>query len=208
MPNFIGNTAITVTASDDGAPNRIVTQTFIINVVGFGLAIPGKPSIKKLQMTNSAVAGQDLVFSVTATGTGPLKYQWKLNGNDLTFETNSVLNISQVNTNQSGKYSVIVFNSRGAVKSAAINLIVTPNPNIAKAALTSLSPSMVLLTPASYANGQFSFNVSGISNYPCVVQTSTNLVDWISVETNLTPFIFTDYNAGQFSHHFYRTVGE
>lgn len=53
--------------------------------------------------------------------------------------------------------------------------------------------------------GQFNFSVSGVSGYQYVVQTSTNLTDWISVQTNLAPFTFTDMNAGQWPQCFYRT---
>ncbi len=211
MPGMTGKTAITVTVTDDGAPNRIVTQTFIINVLGVGLTQSGKPVIKKMETTNSAVAGQNLTFAVTATGTGPLKYQWKFNGNDITSETNAVLNINQVNTTQSGSYSVIVFNSRGAVKSAATTLTIAPNPDIphlAKSDEGIFAPPTITLTPGTFVNGQFSFDVTGAPNYQCIVQISTNLVDWVSVETNLTPFIFTDYNAGEFGQRFYRTAGK
>ena len=55
-------------------------------------------------------------------------------------------------------------------------------------------------------NGQFTFNVSGAITYPYVVQSSTNLINWVSLQTNTSPFTFVDTNANQFSQRFYRTV--
>jgi len=53
--------------------------------------------------------------------------------------------------------------------------------------------------------GQFNFSVSGVFGYQYVVQTSTDLVNWVSVQTNTAPFTFTDTNAGQLPQCFYRT---
>ena len=70
---------------------------------------------------------------------------------------------------------------------------------------TILPPKVPTLTPAAHAAGQFAFNVSGITNQ-CVVQASTNMVNWVSIQTNTAPFMFVDSNAGQFKQRFYRTV--
>jgi hypothetical protein len=55
-------------------------------------------------------------------------------------------------------------------------------------------------------SGQFAINVSGFSNYLYEVQASTNLVNWVAVQTNSAPFAFVDTNAGQFKRRFYRVV--
>ncbi len=54
---------------------------------------------------------------------------------------------------------------------------------------------------------QFSFSVTNLAGVQCVIQASTNLVDWIPVQTNTTPFTFVDTNASSFKQRFYRTVG-
>ena len=58
-----------------------------------------------------------------------------------------------------------------------------------------------------FSNGQITFNVSGVTNIPLqyVVQASTDLVNWVSLQTNTSPFVFVDTNASQFSQRFYRT---
>jgi len=61
------------------------------------------------------------------------------------------------------------------------------------------------LTSVVFTNGQFSFTVSGSSGANYVVQTSTNLTDWIPVFTNASPFIFTDADVSA-PQKFYRAV--
>ena len=52
--------------------------------------------------------------------------------------------------------------------------------------------------------GGFSFSVSGISGYEYVVESSTDLINWIPVQTNTAPFTFTDPTAAEMPQCFYR----
>ena len=61
------------------------------------------------------------------------------------------------------------------------------------------------LTSATRSGGQFSFTVEGLAGGTYVVQASTNLLDWVSVQTNTAPFVFTDNDAESFNQRFYRT---
>ncbi|HZL13514.1 MAG TPA: Ig-like domain-containing protein, partial [Verrucomicrobiae bacterium] len=65
--------------------------------------------------------------------------------------------------------------------------------------------SAVLGTP-NYLNGQFTLTVTGTAGSNYAVQASSNLQDWVSIETNASPFIFVDVNAAQFNQRFYRAV--
>jgi Fibronectin type III domain len=65
--------------------------------------------------------------------------------------------------------------------------------------------SAAMTSPHASA-GQFSFTVSGTSGSKYAVQASTNLVNWVPLQTNTSPFSFTDANAHQFSRRYYRTV--
>ena len=67
------------------------------------------------------------------------------------------------------------------------------------------SPATALSMPAS-ANGQFSFTVTGTAGQSYIVQASTDLVNWASVQTNTAPFVFVDTSAASFSQRFYRTA--
>ncbi len=57
----------------------------------------------------------------------------------------------------------------------------------------------------SGSGGQFSFTVTGTAGQPYVVQASTNLVNWVSLQTNAAPFVFVDTNTASFQQRFYRT---
>jgi Immunoglobulin domain len=151
------------------------------------------PTITGMLTTNTAIAGQNVTFSVTASGTGPLTYQWMYNANNIAAATNAVLTLSNVTAAQAGTYYVNVSNSAGSTNSVMVSLTV-------------YSTMAATLVPASHLIGQFALNISGVTNYPYVVQASTNLVDWVSVQTNTAPFTFVDSNASQFSQRFYRAV--
>jgi len=62
------------------------------------------PSNQVVCLTSNAV------FTVTATGLGPLSYQWQFNGTNISGATSTSLTITNVQTNNFGSYTVIVSN--------------------------------------------------------------------------------------------------
>jgi hypothetical protein len=56
------------------------------------------------------------------------------------------------------------------------------------------------------ADNNFSFTVAGVPGYNDAVQASTNLMDWVSLLTNTSPFTFTDTNTASFPQQFYRSI--
>jgi len=188
--NVNGTATITVVVNDGGRSNNLFSCTFTIVVLPPGTIWPSFTS----QLTNKlVVAGQSVNLGITAAGTGPLKYQWTLNGVNLVSKTNATLTLNNVTTNQSGSYSVMVSNIAGSTNS---------NP----ATLTVYATAAANLTPTVHASGQFGLTVAGVPGYPYVVQASTDLVNWVSLQTNTAPFTFVDANAGQFSRRFYRSI--
>ena len=93
---------------------------------------------------------------------------------------------------QAGKYSVTVTNFAGSTNS------------ILAALLVYASAAANLDGPAYLTNGQFRFGLAGVPGYSYVIQASTNLVQWRSLQTNHSPFSFLDTNASQLPHRFYR----
>jgi hypothetical protein len=65
----------------------------------------------------SAILGDTAVFSVTAGGTMPKTYQWKLDGVDIADATGPVLAVPNAGTGASGPYSVVVDNGVGSATS-------------------------------------------------------------------------------------------
>jgi hypothetical protein len=53
-----------------------------------------------------------------------------------------------------------------------------------------------------HAQGQFSFTVNGPPGTGYVIQSSSNLVNWVPVLTNVAPFTFSD--SVSMVDHFYR----
>src|SRR5262249_13538522 len=81
------------------------------------------------QPTNQVIlAGSNVTFSVAAVGTAPLSFFWYssetilTNGGRISGATNSILTISNVQTNDAGLYKVIVTNLYGADTSAVAAL--------------------------------------------------------------------------------------
>ncbi len=67
----------------------------------------------------------------------------------------------------------------------------------------------VVLTPVSYAAGNFTLLISGSPGSNYVLWASTNLNSWVSLATNspaVLPYTFTDTNAGSFRRRFYRVI--
>ena len=71
-------------------------------------------------------------------------------------------------------------------------------------AIYAVPMAAAVLAPTASPAGQFSFTVSGDTGQQYVVQASTNLLDWDSLQTNAAPFLFTDSDAAGFNQRFYR----
>lgn len=71
-------------------------------------------------------AGQPASFTVTASGTEPLSYQWRLDGRDLAGQTNRTLSLSAAQPADEGDYTVMVTNVSGAALSYSSRLWVAP----------------------------------------------------------------------------------
>lgn len=64
-------------------------------------------------------------------------------------------------------------------------------------------PPANMLNSTVYSPGQFSFAVNGINGSEYVIEASTNLINWIPLQTNTVPFTFVDTNAPRFGQRFY-----
>ena len=87
------------------------------------------PGITSQPVGQSVVAGKTATFSVLATGSAPLAYQWKKNGADISGATNSTYTTPATRDADIGAvlaYSVVVSNSTGTATSNQATLTVTP----------------------------------------------------------------------------------
>jgi hypothetical protein len=72
--------------------------------------------------------GQTVSFTVTASGTRPLFFQWQRDGKPIPDATSSMLTLTNVTPDLSGIYSVSVSNSAGSDSSTGALLFVAPLP--------------------------------------------------------------------------------
>ena len=116
------------------------------------------------QPTNLTVTLNDVAtLSVTALGTAPLSYQWKLNSTNLPAQTNTSLTLLGAQLSQTGNYSVLVSNSVSTVTSSNALLTVIALP------CASASSGLVSWWPgegnATDIIGTNNGTVQGASNY-------------------------------------------
>jgi hypothetical protein len=138
------------------------------------------------------VLGAPVNFSVIATGSGPLSYQWRRNITPLAGATNDSFAISNVQTGDAGDYDVVVSNLASNTTSAAASLIVSVPPQ---------------LSSALVADGVARFHLSGTPGDHYMVESSTNFVDWAgsATMTNLSgSVLFTDPLPPTAPQKFYR----
>jgi len=83
------------------------------------------PAITTQPVSHTVAAGATVTFTVGATGTAPLSYQWRLNGANVSGATTSALTLSAVTSANAGSYTALVSNSAGSATSAAATLTVT-----------------------------------------------------------------------------------
>ena len=112
---------IVVKVSDDGSPSLSATNSFTVVVV-----VQTPPTIISQPQSQAVTMGGSATFSVVATGSTPLTYQWQFNGANLNGATSSSLTLNSVQTANAGSYSVVVANGAGSATSASAVLTVNP----------------------------------------------------------------------------------
>jgi glucose/arabinose dehydrogenase len=85
------------------------------------------PSITTHPASQSVPAGQAVTFSVNATGTQPLAYQWQRGTTNITGATSSSYTFTAQATDNGATFRVIVSNAFGSVTSNAATLNVSVN---------------------------------------------------------------------------------
>ena len=84
------------------------------------------PVITRQPQSQTVEADESVTFTITATGTAPLSYQWKDEYGDIPNETNASLFIPNVTLRRGNLYSVSASNILDSVSSQWASLTVTP----------------------------------------------------------------------------------
>ena len=183
--------AILAAGAGAGVVSWNKTNWLLTTYVGSAPVITSQPQSVTLAPSNS------VTFTVIASGSGNLLYQWYRNTNSLIASaTNSTFTLNNVQATNAETYSVIVTNTAGSVTSSFAVLTVSSG-SYAKPQLSS----------AALSNGVFTLTVNGDNGPDYIVQASTNLTAWQSLFTNhlpTPPFTWSDSNAASFTRRFYR----
>jgi sugar lactone lactonase YvrE len=116
-------TRANVQQADGGNYSVVVT-----NVLGSAasasalLSINGPPLITGQPQPQFVLPGQSATFSVIASGTAPLRYQWQFNGSGLPGATGQSFTLAAAQFTNQGLYSVVVTNAQGVAVSASAQL--------------------------------------------------------------------------------------
>ena len=154
--------------------NRALASNEIAAIYAAGAAGKCKgasgPSITVQPLSQTVAAGANVNFSVTASGTAPLSYQWRWNGAAILGATNQSFLLANAQPANAGNYSVVVTNSAAMVTSTV-------------AVLTVLTPPLITTQPQSVTKqgGQVaSFSATATGSAPLNYQWQQNGVNLVN----------------------------
>jgi hypothetical protein len=162
------------------------------------IAVYQMPTINSQPTNQMVMVGGTAAFSVVASGTPPLSYQWNFNGTNLVGATNTTLILTNVQLSQAANYTIIITNTWGSVTSSVATLTVAPSP--------------IIYQIICNADGSVTLNLLTAPNISSRVLAATNLappVVWQPIYTNVAgangAWQFTDMNASNYPVRFYRS---
>jgi len=129
--NIAGATAnpfvlVNAQLTNNGNYSVIVTNLFgsVTSSNAVLLLTNAPPAITTQPQNQSVLAGQTATFSVAATGTPPLNYQWFFSGTNIAGATANPFTLANVQLTNAGNYSVVITNIAGSVTSSVASLTV------------------------------------------------------------------------------------
>jgi hypothetical protein len=172
-------------ATTGGGPYTVTAVAGALSATGFVWVTavntnPLAPFFTSQPLSRSVGAGSNASFSVTAGGTAPLSYQWKLIGTNIVgANTNSYMRTG-VQPADAGNYSVFVNNSVGTTNSAnaVLTVVLPPAITVQPLSLAVAAGSNVTFSILSIGTGslsyQWQFNGTNILGALTIAYTRTN----------------------------------
>jgi hypothetical protein len=138
-----------------------MTLLFAFNCISASVAFAATaPTITTQPVSLTVNAGKPASFSVVASGTTPITYQWYQNGSPISGATGTTYSIASTpETDNNTYYSVTVKNSAGSVTSNWVQLTVDGKPVITEqpASITVTEPSVVTFNVGYAGSGNLTF---------------------------------------------------
>ena len=139
---------------------------------GAGVSTPAAvaPSITTQPADQSVTAGQSATFSVAASGSASLSYQWQRDGVAVPGATSSTYVLSSTAMNDSGaKFAVVVSSAAGSVTSNAATLVVLTASQVVSAAtggqVKSGDGRVTLTIPPNALSADATINISPTADW-------------------------------------------
>jgi Immunoglobulin domain len=172
-----------------------------VNNHGPGVAIA--PSITTQPVSLTVTAGQTATFSVAASGTAPLSYQWQKNGTAMSGATSSSYTTpATTNSDNGAQFTVIVSNASGSATSNAATLTVS-NGSTATDCTLFASPSGNDGNSGTSSSAPKTFNGAASASQPgsvvCLLAGTYNMGSTFYPPTSGTPsswIVYKSYGNG------------
>jgi hypothetical protein len=167
-----------------------------ISLTGIGSTTSAvAPSITTQPASRTVTAGQTAAFTVAATGTAPLTYQWKKNGAAISGATSSSYTTPATTSSDSGaQFTVVVSNSAGSITSNPATLTVS-----AAAVAPSITKQPVSQTVTAGQTAAFAVAATGTA--PLTYQWKKNgaAISGATSSSYTTPATTSSDNGAQFT---------
>ncbi len=111
----------------------------------------------------NVTVGGTAVFAATVSGPGPLSYQWRRNGVNITGANSAILTLANVTALNDGRYDLVVTNSAGSTTTEPGLLQVTLGTPIPLAPAIAASPASITVAAGNAAS--FAVAVTGTGPY-------------------------------------------
>ena len=142
------------------------------------------PSISVQPASQTVTVGQTAMFTVMATGTAPLSYQWQKDGASISAATSSSYTTPPITSADNGaKFQVVISNPAGSMSSNEATLTVTPGLTLQSIAVAPLAPSIApaqtqqLIATGTYSDSStknITTSVTWVSSNAAVATIGTN----------------------------------
>src|SRR5437773_2123290 len=193
-------TTAATSSSDNGAKFQVVVSNSAGSVTSHAVtliinAAAAAPSITTQPVNQTVTVGQTATFTVVATGTAPLSYQWQKNGTAISGATSaSYTTAATTSSDNSAQFVVVVSNTAGSVTSNAATLTVN---SAATAPSITTQPASQTVTVGQTAT--FTVVATGTAPLSYAWRKNGTAISGATAASYTTPATTSSDNSAQFT---------